>query len=152
MLKCNFSLPTRVLDIQRKHEKNMPMRVIRQKIQKLRTGFIQSPNPQKDYTIENQKLDISPAPKTAPSSACTQQRLHPAAPAPAAPVPENGHTKRGGERKTLTAPSIATIFSCCSQRSTQAKTRGLNHPVQGTCRILVIDIGAVGDGVKHVEH
>ncbi|OFQ34721.1 hypothetical protein HMPREF2942_08240 [Rothia sp. HMSC071C12] len=70
MLKCNFSLPIRVLDNQRKHEKSMPMRVIRQKIQKLRPWFMQSPNPKKTAQQRNKTGNITSTKNS------TQQRLH----------------------------------------------------------------------------
>lgn len=48
----------------------MPMRVIRQKIQKLRTGFMQSPNPKKTTQQRNKTVNITGTKNR------TQQRLH----------------------------------------------------------------------------
>ena len=48
----------------------MPMRVIRQKIQKLRTGFMQSPNPKKTTQQRNKTVNITGTKNR------TQQLLH----------------------------------------------------------------------------
>jgi len=67
----------------------MPMRVIRQKIQKLRTGFMQSPNPKKTTQWRDKNGSITSAKNG------TQQRQY-----------QKTGTQKGAAREKLSPPLL----------------------------------------------